>query len=82
MPSQLSIMNSFDERIELDEAGSYIKYFPGYLDANKADEILKKLLNDKETDNLIIGTLMHEAMASQIIAIGVILLILKDVSLK
>ena len=44
MPSQLSIMNSFDERIELDGAGSFIKYFPGYLDANKADKILKILL--------------------------------------
>ena len=51
MPSQLSIMNSFDERIELDGAGSFIKYFPGYLDANKADKILKILLNDIEWDD-------------------------------
>jgi len=40
---------------------------------------IPSLINDQ---SLIIGTLMHEAMASQIIAIGVILLILKDVSLK
>jgi alkylated DNA repair dioxygenase AlkB len=51
MYSQLSIINSFDERIKLDEAGSYIKYYPNYLDANKADEILKILLNDIKWDD-------------------------------
>ena len=51
MHSQLSIINSFDERIKLDEAGSFIKYYPNYLDANKADEILKILLNDIKWDD-------------------------------
>ena len=34
------------------------------------------------SESLIVGTLLHEAIASQIVAIGVILLILKDVSFE
>ena len=33
-------------------------------------------------ESLLVGTLMHEAVASQIIAIGIILLFLKDVSFE
>jgi len=51
MPSQLSIMNSFDENIELDNEGSFIKYYPNYLNADEANEMLKILLNEIDWDD-------------------------------
>ena len=48
-------------------------------DAITSQAFIPSLIND---ESIIIGTLMHEAMASQIIAIGIILLILKDVSFE
>ena len=51
MTNQLSIMNSFDQRIDLDKQGSFVNYYANYINTKQADRLFNQLLNEIAWDD-------------------------------